>query len=204
MEVTKKKGQIEKTWKRWISKKGSPTKVELIEFVGISQRQGRYQHGRPKPHYFQGRAYIGEMWRAVEVDTGKETIVTFPHVLEDSVTSESIHVHRTDIAARLEPNILVDSLEEVTNNQVNRQKYPNRHLEKEQQKYNLRIDIIKELYEKDRSIGLFLLLRHKETPCLHTFNTLVKWRTENPERYTKMMDYISLEMRTRLEYEDVI
>lgn len=201
---TKRKGEITLAWHRWISKKGPPITVELLEYVGTSLRQGRYQHGRPKPHYFNGKAYIGEIWKAVEVTTGKEVNVTFPHVIESSVTPESTNRHRDDIYPRAEPNLLIDSFQEWINNQVSRKRYPNKNLLEAQRKYYLRLDILKRLYETKRTEGVFLMLRHKETPCLRTFNTLKEWREKNQEEYKQILDYISSEINVRKEYNEQV
>jgi hypothetical protein len=214
LEPLIKKNQIRKNYYHWLSEnidRHLPKKVLTIEFVGFYYKQERFLKGMPKPFYLNGEAYVAEVWNCKDLVSGKPLVCKFRHpVANQEITTNSSLTARTNIIDNSkEANLLMDSIEEFYQGYVNKRTYPNKLLRQQNQKHLLRIEKIKELIKEEeltiaQKTGLFLMLRHKETPIGKTFSSLQKFRKENPLVYDQLIAKINYENITNDTLSDNI
>jgi len=208
LEPLIKKNQIKKFYYNWLTENPggghTPKKVLTIEFVGFYYKQQRFLKGMPKPFYTpNGEAYVAEVWNCKDLISGKNITCKFRHSVaqDQDFRDSSLHVRLNPVDNLREVNLLVDSLDEFYLGNVNKRLYPNKTLKQHTQKHLLRIEKIKNLIQNDeltivQKTGLFLMLRHKQTPVLRTLNSLKKFRKENPDVYDQLI--------AKINYENII
>jgi hypothetical protein len=201
-----KKGFVKRAYFNWISEssnslKRKGTAVLPLEFLGWHYKYPKIQKsGKPPVWSWEGKQFIGEKWLCKDLETGIEKEYIFRHEIFDADNSKETSLKQwsfSNIILDDKPNLLIDSLTEWLSNSISRKKYPNPRLLRQQEKLDNRIRKLKEmLEEKNISAisrkGIFLYLRHKESPTIETFNSLIQWRTNYPQQYQEMLEKVYL------------
>ncbi len=182
-----RKGSIQTAYIRWLVEYHNPQKVVPIEFLGWHYNQNRFsaKNGTPYPFYFRGATYVGEIWLCQVLSTGEYKQFKFKHlleVLEDN--SETSYRDRTDEVIDIMPNLLLDSYEEYIAGRCHARRNPNKQLALQNVKFSKRLTRLEEMLTEsngNKKRGLFLILRHKQSPTTLTLSTLRKWQNQYPE-----------------------
>lgn len=193
LQPTIKKNKKITAYRQWLSEKRNIGKVIPIEFIGFKYKH--YRGTKPYPFSIDGFNFIGEIWRCVD-EKGNFLECTFKHFIDNSYkTNSSLTPNKNPILDGFEPNLLLDSYDEFSNNMVNKGKNPNKNLLFANKKHKKRMDSLRELLEESKNAiekeGCFYILRHKESPTLPTLRTVQKFRNENPETYSQIIQKIN-------------
>jgi len=182
-----KKGTVQTAYIRWLVEYHNPQKVVPIEFLGWHYNQNRFsaKNGIPYPFYFRGATYVGEIWLCQVLSTGEYKPFIFKHLLEITENnSETSYKQRTDEVIDIKPNLLLDTYEEFIAGKFQNRRRPNAQLKIENVKFSAKLTKLEELLTQstgNKKRGLFLILRHKQSPTMLTLNTLKKWQSQYPE-----------------------
>ncbi len=182
-----KKGSVQTAYIRWLVEYHNPQQVVPLEFIGWHYNQNRYstKNGIPYPFFFRGAKYVGEIWLCQVLSTGEYKTFIFKHlleVLEDN--SETSYRQRTDEVIDIKPNLLLDTYEEFIAGKFQTRRRPNVQLKLENVKFSKRLTKIEEMLTEsngNKKRGLFLILRHKQSPTTLTLSSLKKWQNQYPE-----------------------
>ena len=151
----------EKVYKKWITQKGEPYEVKLLDFEDFV-RNNNYV----AKHEHEGNTYIGEVWSCVNLQTKKreQCIIRQPYVSEDVGWSYN---KPTDQEIDKWVNPLVDEYEDwflYCNSAPTTviARHPNRQLIAEQEKDNIKVIEYKKLRKKiDNKLLPFLNMKIK-------------------------------------------
>jgi hypothetical protein len=193
-----KKNTIVTYYDYWARQNGKYRDVLLIEFVKFwsqyNSKKGtliphstKYKASYIKEEELEEMYYIAEVWVMQDLKTGKVFEGKMRHIIERNNTDDnsSIKENKNPINDYFEPNPIMDSLEECRIGVIMRNKYPNRLLQLQQERLNQLLtnlnNLIKETKDTTTKKGLFLMLRHRQTPCLRTKRILEQWIRDNPD-----------------------
>lgn len=191
-----KQNEVKTYYFRWLKEVGKPHKVLTIRFIQFCYNQGRHYENLPKPFYYEEDAYVAELWECLDLSTGKIIQCRFRHPVNGGKTkNHSITENKNPINNINEANLLTDSLSEYLRGGVNKRLFPNKLLKNENIKFENRKKIIQELLKsadnKTAKTGLFLILRHKQSPTLKTLTSVKTFKQENPEVYDQLIHQIN-------------
>jgi len=197
LETTQfKKNSIEQAYpnKFWLNQRGQPKSVLMLDFVEYKYNQGRLLSGQPKPYITDdGEEYIAEVWLVQNLETGeiyeqkfRKSIVTG----DLTETSNPISINVVDDSQ--EANLLLDSLTEWMNHTVNRRIYPNKMLKQKNEELVNKIETIERILSEYKvsdihQQGLFLILRHKQSPTQATFRSVQEYKHIHPHIYEDLL-----------------
>jgi len=198
MTVEKKHEQnmIVTAYKNWIVETHPIGMFNLLEFKDFwspfKDKKGKYvvakRDMRRQTEDSERIEYIiAEIWLAQNINTGEiRTVKLKNEVSKYSHNDESSNIHNPKPLWDYNYTYsLIDSPEECEKCFIMRNKYPNKSLILQKQILSRRIEILKELINKETNKHIkktmFLILRHKQSPTLNTFNTIkqIDFNTRN-------------------------
>lgn len=200
-----KKNDIVTIYRHWVPEKHPLYKVRLISFHDFWSGRICKTTGVHRPFYSAKEhinvptnvRFIAERWYCQRIDTGEIILAKIKQeiALDETAKEHTLTENAHPIHDVFEPNLLLDTLEEYQKGTVMKHKYPNLHVANEQAKLAQRIYAIKQILSiednTNKKQGLFLLLRHKQSPTINTFNTLQKWKQKNQDIYKQLITEIN-------------